>query len=150
MERQIDKSKHLIFEHDTYQANIEALRQDIKDKKKIVLFVGAGINLGGDSSIDISWNGLLNMMLKDALSILSAEKRYTTKERERLESLLCSSLRIGLRTEEEQSLWETLHTTVEGEFTSLVRASIIKSILGKNHTIKRVFEQNGAIQLIVS
>lgn len=130
MERQIDKSKHLIFEHDTYQANIEALRQDIKDKKKIVLFVGAGINLGGDSSIDISWNGLLNMMLKDALSILSAEKRYTTKERERLESLLCSSLRIGLRTEEEQSLWETLHTTVEGEFTSLVRASIIKSILG--------------------
>lgn len=46
MERQIDKSKHLIFEHDTYQANIEALRQDIKDKKKIVLFVGAGINLG--------------------------------------------------------------------------------------------------------
>ena len=41
MERQIDKSKHLIFEHDTYQANIEALRQDIKDKKKIVLFVGA-------------------------------------------------------------------------------------------------------------
>ena len=91
MERQIDKSKHLIFEHDTYQANIEALRQDIKDKKKIVLFVGAGINLGGDSSIDISWNGLLNMMLKDALSILSAEKRYTTKERERLE-------RIGLRT----------------------------------------------------
>ena len=133
MERQIDKSKHLIFEHDTYQANIEALRQDIKDKKKIVLFVGAGINLGGDSSIDISWNGLLNMMLKDALSILSAEKRYTTKERERLESLLCSSLRIGLRTEEEQSLWETLHTTVEGEFTSLVRASIIKSILGKNY-----------------
>lgn len=78
------------------------------------------------------------MMLKDALSILSAEKRYTTKERERLESLLCSSLRIGLRTEEEQSLWETLHTTVEGEFTSLVRASIIKSILGKNyiHTIR--------------
>lgn len=59
MERQIDKSKHLIFEHDTYQANIEALRQDIKDRKKIVLFVGAGINLGGDSSIDISWNGLL-------------------------------------------------------------------------------------------
>lgn len=138
MERQIDKSKHLIFEHDTYQANIEALRQDLKDKKKIVLFVGAGINLGGDSSIDISWNGLLNMMLKDALSILSAEKRYTIKEKERLENLLCSSQRIGLRTEEEQSLWETLHTTVEGEFTSLVRASIIKSILGKNyiHTIR--------------
>ena len=138
MERQIDKSKHLIFEHDTYQANIEALRQDLKDKKKIVLFVGAGINLGGDSSIDISWNGLLNMMLKDALSILSAEKRYTIKEKERLENLLCSSRRIGLRTEEEQSLWETLHTTVEGEFTSLVRASIIKSILGKNyiHTIR--------------
>ena len=126
MERQIDKSKHLIFEHDTYQANIESLRQDLKDKKKIVLFVGAGINLGSDSSIDISWNGLLNMMLKDALSILSAEKRYTTKEKERLENLLCSSL------------WETLHTTVEGEFTSLVRASIIKSILGKNyiHTIR--------------
>ena len=59
MERQIDKSKHLIFEHDTYQANIESLRQDLKDKKKIVLFVGAGINLGSDSSIDISWNGLL-------------------------------------------------------------------------------------------
>lgn len=115
MERQIDKSKHLIFEHDTYQANIEALRQDLKDKKKIVLFVGAGINLGGDSSIDISWNGLLNMMLKDALSILSAEKRYTIKEKERLENLLCSSQRIGLRTEEEQSLWETLHTTVEGD-----------------------------------
>ncbi|MCS3018052.1 hypothetical protein NXU95_17745 [Phocaeicola vulgatus] len=49
MERQIDKSKHLIFEHDTYQANIESLRQDLKDKKKIVLFVGAGINLGSDS-----------------------------------------------------------------------------------------------------
>ena len=75
-------------------------------------------------------------MLKDALSILSAEKRYTTKERERLESLLCSSLRIGLRTEEEQSLWETLHTTVEGEFTSL--CELPSSIYGKNyiHTIR--------------
>ena len=138
MERLIDKSKHLIFEHDTYQANIEALQQDIKDKKRIVLFVGAGINLGGNSDIDISWNGLLNMMLKDALSILAAEKRYTTQERERLESLLCSSKRISQRTEEEQLLWETLHGTVEGEFTSLVRASIIKSILGNNyiHTIR--------------
>lgn len=138
MERQIDKSKHLIFEHDTYQANIEALRQDIKDKKKIVLFVGAGINLGGNSKIDISWNGLLNMMLKEALSILSAEKRYTIEERERLESLLCSSQAIRLRSKDERLLWETLHSTVEGEFTSLVRASIIKSILGKNyiHTIR--------------
>lgn len=115
-----------------------SLKTGTEGQKKIVLFVGAGINLGSDSSIDISWNGLLNMMLKDALSILSAEKRYTTKEKERLENLLCSSQRIGLRTEEEQSLWETLHTTVEGEFTSLVRASIIKSILGKNyiHTIR--------------
>lgn len=34
MEQLIDKSKHLIFEHDTYQANIEALLQDIKDKKE--------------------------------------------------------------------------------------------------------------------
>ena len=77
-------------------------------------------------------------MLKDALSILTAEKRYTIQERERLESLLCSSKRISQRTEEEQLLWETLHGTVEGEFTSLVRASIIKSILGKNyiHTIR--------------
>ena len=72
MERQIDKSKHLIFEHDTYQANIEALRQDIKDKKKIVLFVGAGINLGGDSSIDISWNGLQ----KRFIHIVCREKIY--------------------------------------------------------------------------
>ena len=63
MERQIDKSKHLIFEHDTYQANIESLRQDLKDKKKIVLFVGAGINLGSDSSIDMCWFGLLYMLL---------------------------------------------------------------------------------------
>lgn len=132
MEQLIDKSKHLIFERDTYQANIKALQQDMKDKKRIVLFVGAGINLGGNNDIDISWNGLLNMMLKDALSILTAEKRYTIQERERLESLLCSSKRISQRTEEEQLLWETLHGTVEGEFTSLVRASIIKSILGKN------------------
>lgn len=138
MEQLIDKSKHLIFERDTYQANIKALQQDMKDKKRIVLFVGAGINLGGNNDIDISWNGLLNMMLKDALSILTAEKRYTIQERERLESLLCSSKRISQRTEEEQLLWETLHGTVEGEFTSLVRASIIKSILGKNyiHTIR--------------
>lgn len=138
MERLIDRSKHLIFEHDTYQANIKALKQDIKDKKKIVLFVGAGINLGGNSKIDISWNGLLNMMLKEALSILSAEKRYTIEERERLESLLCSSQAIRLRSKDERLLWETLHSTVEGEFTSLVRASIIKSILGKNyiHTIR--------------
>ena len=117
MEQLIDKSKHLIFERDTYQANIKALQQDMKDKKRIVLFVGAGINLGGNNDIDISWNGLLNMMLKDALSILTAEKRYTTQERERLESLLCSSKRISQRTEEEQLLWETLHGTVEGEFT---------------------------------
>ena len=116
MEQLIDKSKHLIFERDTYQANIKALQQDMKDKKRIVLFVGAGFNLGGNNDIDISWNGLLNMMLKDALSILTAEKRYTIQERERLESLLCSSKRISQRTEEEQLLWETLHGTVEGEF----------------------------------
>ena len=88
MEQLIDKSKHLIFERDTYQANIKALQQDMKDKKRIVLFVGAGINLGGNNDIDISWNGLLNMMLKDALSILTAEKRYTIQERERLEELV--------------------------------------------------------------
>lgn len=81
MERQIDKSKHLIFEHDTYQANIESLRQDLKDKKKIVLFVGAGINLGSDSSIDISWNGLLNMMLKDACPYCLPRKDIRLKRR---------------------------------------------------------------------
>ena len=59
-----------------YQANIEALKTGTEgQKKKIVLFVGAGINLGSDSSIDISWNGLLNMMLKDALSILSSREK---------------------------------------------------------------------------
>lgn len=50
MERQIDKSKHLIFEHDTYQANIESLRQDLKDKKDCPV-VGAGINLGATAAL---------------------------------------------------------------------------------------------------
>lgn len=35
MEQLIDKSKHLIFERDTYQANIKALQQDMKDKKEL-------------------------------------------------------------------------------------------------------------------
>lgn len=133
MERLIDKSEHLLFERDTYQANIMSLRQDIKNKKKIVLFAGAGINLGGQSNVDISWNGLLNMMLNEALSILSAEKNYTTKERERLESLMCTSKAFCSKSEDEQRLWETLHATVEGEFTLLVRASIIKSVLGNTY-----------------
>lgn len=125
----------MVIEKDTYQANISLLEEDIRANKKIVLFVGAGINLGGKGSSSLSWNGLLNSMFKDALSILSTEKEYSLCERERLESLLCSQ-----QSDEYKQLWDSFYPMVVSEFPVLVKASIIKSILGNNY-IHRIRHQ---------
>lgn len=132
----------MIIENDTYQVNLSLLEKDIRDNKKIVLFVGAGINLGGKGANSVSWNGLLNSMFKDALSILSSEKGYSLQERSRLESLLCSMSR-NEKAEEHQHVWDSLYVTVINEFPALVKASIVKSILGNNyiHTIRHQLYQ---------
>lgn len=129
----------MVIERDTYQANMSQLGEDIRAHKKIVLFVGAGINLGGKVSDALSWDGLLNSMFKDAFSILSTEKEYSLHDRERLESLLCSQQLC-----EYKQLWDSFYPIVVSEFPALVKASIIKSILGNNyiHTIRHQLYHN--------
>lgn len=117
-----------VIERNTNRANMLHLKEDFSDGKKMVLFLGAGINSGTGSGIDLSWFGLLNALFDAAFTLLSLGKGYSSDERIKLQSLIC-----GNKEQMVQSTWDNLHSFTESEFPPLVQASIVKSVLGKNY-----------------
>lgn len=127
----------MILEKSTNAANLRQLEKDFKERKRMVLFLGAGINLGdkvdmeGFKNIDLSWNGLLNGLFNEAFSLLSVGKEFSSKEKEAMQTLICNHNYIPKNFSE--SHWNYLKSYTNFEFPSLVQASIVKSVLGVNY-----------------
>jgi len=77
----------MVIEKNTNEANLLQLAEDFKNGKRMVLFLGAGINLSdrtcieGCKEIDLSWNGLLNGLFSEAFSLLSIGKGLSSEDR---------------------------------------------------------------------
>lgn len=105
----------------------------------MVLFLGAGINLGDRISIenykeiDLSWNGLLNGLFSEAFSLLSIGKELSSEDRCIMQNLICCSNKKDVAKGFSEENWECLQSYTSFEFPPLVQASIIKSVLGNNY-----------------
>lgn len=123
----------------TNEANLQQLAEDLKAGKKMVLFLGAGINLGdkinigGDKEIDLSWNGLLNGLFSEAFSLLSIGKGFSSEDRTILQGLICNFDKKEIARGFSEESWKRLQSYASFEFPHLVQASIIKSVLGNNY-----------------
>ena len=105
--------------------NLSLLKQDLEQKKQMVLFVGAGINF--TPGVDLSWNALLDYLFDATLRYLALEKDIPVKE----SMILREVSRIGqdfkgmsAHTED----WHCLHASALAAFPHLVKASILKSV----------------------
>lgn len=129
----------MVIGENTNKANLQQLAEDFKDRKRMVLFLGAGINLGdkiklgNNKDIDLSWDGLLHGLFAEAFSLLSIGKDFSSADREILQSLISS--KDGQETVEgfSEESWRRLQSFASFEFPHLVQASIIKSVLGNNY-----------------
>lgn len=129
----------MIIEKNTNEANLQQLAEDFKYRKRMVLFLGAGVNLGdrvcieGCKEIDLSWNGLLNGLFSEAFSLLSIGKELSSEDRYIIQSLICDPNKKDVAKGFSEENWERLRSYVSFEFPPLVQASIIKSVLGSNY-----------------
>ena len=119
----------MVIGSNTNKANLQHLREDLEAGKKMVLFLGAGINLGDQiddqRNVDLSWNGLMNGLFMEAFSLLSIGKNFSHSESETLNHLICNK---DIKSSESK-----LQSYASREFPYLVQASIIKSVLGNNY-----------------
>ncbi|MDC1767439.1 SIR2 family protein [Bacteroides uniformis] len=129
----------MVIEKNTNEANLQQLAEDFKYRKRMALFLGAGINLGdsicveGCKEIDLSWNGLLNGLFTEAFSLLSIGKELSSEDRYIMQNLICVSNKKEIAKGFSEENWERLRSHTSFEFPPLVQASIIKSVLGNNY-----------------
>lgn len=128
----------MVIGKNTNEANLLQLSEDFKVRKRMVLFLGAGINLGDkvtedSKEIDLSWNGLLNGLFSEAFSLLSIGKELSSEDRYIMQNLICGSNRTEAAKGFSEDNWERLQSCASFEFSPLVQASIIKSVLGNNY-----------------
>lgn len=94
-------------------------KEDIEGEKKMVLFVGAGVNY--DKSHRLLWTDLLNHLMSHAIGKLNA----TPDERR----IIAEALMDGDNKEENAESLK-LRMNASQKFSSEVKASIIKQLLG--------------------
>lgn len=129
----------MVIGKNTNKANLQQLAEDFKDRKKMVLFLGAGINLGdkiklgNNKDIDLSWDGLLHGLFAEAFSLLSIGKDFSSADRKILQSLISSKDSQETVEGFSEESWRRLQSFASFEFPHLVQASIIKSVLGNNY-----------------
>lgn len=113
-----------------YDDNFEALLNDFREDKQIVLFLGAGINISNNNGLD--WNALLDSLFSEALTFLSIEKGIKGQSRSDIHNIFDAS-QDQQQLQKKIPCWNLLHKLTKNEFSPLIKASIIKSVLGDNY-----------------
>lgn len=110
--------------------NLNLLRQDFENKKQVALFVGAGINYS--PGVRLLWDDVINYLFEIVVSRMSIEKGLTGKNHLFLKHVfgLDSELSDVEISEDTKGLIKNYATM---EFPTLIKASIIKSVLGKSY-----------------
>lgn len=115
-----------------YSDNFESLANDFAENKSMALFLGAGINISGNNGLD--WNSLLDYLFEQALTFLSIEKNINGKTLYDIRNIFEVEKGTDVRKiRENMPYWPHLHRLVKNDFTALMKASIIKEVLGKNY-----------------
>lgn len=116
--------------------NLSLLEKDLKAHKQIVLFVGAGINYS--YKVNLLWEHLINHLFENALVRISMGKGLDGTEY----SVLRQAFGIDSDGLSNIPYNKSLHDITEilglsklaaGEFPLLVKASVIKSVLGESY-----------------
>ncbi len=117
--------------------NFNSLKNDLKDKKQMVLFVGAGINYSEGKKV--LWDDVINYLFKEALSRHVIEKDICGDDYEIIKKIsgideilskqdLDNNISIG----EVMDRYKVQQYAMS-ELNSLIKASIVKSTLGKSY-----------------
>lgn len=131
------------------------LKEDFEKQKRMVLFVGAGINFS--PGVDLSWESLLNDLFLKALQRYALDRGLSKEDFAKIHLVLenhapvkrrieeyCDRIdpqSFSMETEAVRTLLNDLKTDsihelfrlATTEFPLLVKASIVKSILGENY-----------------
>jgi len=107
------------------------LKRDLERGKQIVLFVGTGVNMTSTPAINLSWDSLLGTLFSDALRFLAIEKDITAQD---LNIIRRGLDRIALiKSEKPYRELLQINADIDYEFPPMVKASLIKDILGDNY-----------------
>lgn len=107
--------------------NLESLEKDLKNNKQMALFVGAGINMS--SRVNLSWSALMNHLFHHALSYLAIEKNIPPKIRQLIEN---AEKDCDVCIDDIKKKFKLMRTVSE-DFPPLVKASIVKNVLGEGY-----------------
>lgn len=95
--------------------NLLNLKSDLKDKKQMVLFLGAGVNF--DSKVKLLWNDVLSEFLDNSLPLLNMPPDDIAYIRKALDTLNNEDLYIQKQG--------------TAEFTTEAKIAVVKQLLGK-------------------
>ncbi len=116
--------------------NFNSLKEDFQKKRRMALFVGAGINIS--PGVHLAWDDVLNNLFSTALYHIAMEKNLSNKDIELIKRANSIKTRIseemkGNISREEFENWYKLHKLAVAEFPAIVKASIIKNVLGNSY-----------------
>ena len=109
------------------------LKHDFNENRKIILFTGAGINMTSyPAGLNLSWNSLLNMLLDDTIRWIAIEKGISPKACKLLERTLKNDV-IKVDNDLSNDDWSRICSYANNEFSSIVKAEIMKNVLNDNY-----------------
>lgn len=108
--------------------NLKGLINDLNGRRKTALFVGAGINMSKD--VQITWNALMDFLFKNALNYLSIERNIPASVKAILHHAWDKPENINA---ENFKYWYKTHSCANNEFNHLIKASIVKKVLGNGY-----------------
>lgn len=120
--------------------NLSKLRQDFECPKKIILFVGAGVNMS--PNVDLSWNTVLNHLFDSTLRYLAVEKQYPQKTTALLKEVF--SGRINSEDIQNKPELFKLYEKGQNMLDPITKATVIKHVLKKeyiNHIRNLLYNQ---------
>lgn len=103
--------------------NIESLEKDLRSNKQMAIFVGAGVNMS--STVNLSWEALMNHLFHQALGFLAIEKDIPP----RVSKLIEEAENAADITVENAKDKFRLIKMFYGDFSPLIKASIVKNVL---------------------
>lgn len=108
--------------------NLKEFVNDLNGKRKTVLFVGAGINMS--KGVKITWNALMDFLFKNALNYLSIEKDIPASVKAILHNAWEEPKDVNANDLKD---WYKTHSYANTEFNHLIKASIVKKVLGNGY-----------------
>ncbi len=108
--------------------NLKRLVDDLNGKRKTALFVGAGINMSKD--VKITWNALMDFLFQNALNYLSIERDIPASVSSILHNAWDMPEKIDAETFKD---WYDMYNSANAELNHLVKASIVKKLLGNGY-----------------